>query len=318
MREGRNVLVTGAAGFIGSHTVEVLLRDGYQVTGLDSLVNGSLENLTRAASSQSFAFIRGDITDTDCLRKALRNTDAVIHLAAFTSHKESIENPVKFHEVNVTGTLTVLRAASELGVKRLVYASSGAVYGRANKPPYDEDMPLHPESPYAASKVAGEAYCKAYHSAYKLDTVILRYMNVFGPRVRRNDEAGVMVKFADLLLRNEAPHVFGDGTQNRDFTYVADVAEANVLALKTNAAAGEAVNIGTGIPTTVNELAADMAKLLNRSSQTIHEPERSWEIKFSWAKIDKARRALNYYPRIEFKEGLRKFLAWYQHTLGKS
>ena len=144
----------------------------------------------------------------------------------------------------------------------MIYASSAAVYGRTNKPPY-EDMPLHPESPYAASKVAGEACCKVYHSAYNLDTVILLYMNVFGPRVGRDDYAGVMVRFADLMLRNEALHVFGDGTQSRDFTYVADVTEANVLALKTNAAAGEAVNIGTGVPTTVNQLAADMTELLN-------------------------------------------------------
>jgi UDP-glucose 4-epimerase len=316
MPEIRRVLVTGAAGFIGSHTVETLLKRGYQVTGVDNLSRGRLENLAGVVSHPSFTFINVDIGDIDGLGKALKDIDAIVHLAALTSHKQSIERPMNFHKVNVTGTLRVLREAVEFRVRRFVFASSAAVYGKTNNPPYHEDMPLHPGSPYGASKVAGEAYCKAYHSAYDLETVIFRYMNVFGPRARRDDYSGVMVKFADCLLRGQTPHVFGDGSQSRDFTFVGDIAEANALALQPNTVIGEVLNVGTGTPTTVNEVAASMSELLGRSDiKPVHDAERPWEIKFSWANIDKARKLLGYEPKVKFKEGLRQFLEWCRNVL---
>jgi UDP-glucose 4-epimerase len=317
--EIRRLLVTGAAGFIGSHTVEALLAADYQVLGLDNLSRGKMENLSKIRSHPSFDFVQADITETGTPEKVLKDVDAVIHLAAMTSTKQSIEDPISFHKTNATGTLQLLRAAVDMGVKRFVFASSAAVYGKRNRPPYDEEMPLYPESPYGASKVAGEAYCMAYRSAHGLETVILRYMNVFGPRARKDDYSGVMVKFATNLIQEQAPHIFGDGEQSRDFTYVGDIAKANLLAIQSNQAVGETLNIGTGKPTTVNQLAKEMAQPLKRSDiKPIHEPERPWEIKFSWAKIDKAQKLLGFNPETKLAQGLERFLEWYKGTLSAS
>jgi nucleoside-diphosphate-sugar epimerase len=315
MATSKRVLVTGAAGFIGSHTVDALLYNEYQVTGLDNFARRPAQNMAHR-SNASFTFLRGDLQNVDDVKKALEGVSTVIHLAVMRGSGKTFDEGMRIHETNATGTLQLLRAAVEAGVRRFVFASSATVYGKRNEPPHGEDMLPHPESSYAASKIAAEGYCTAFRSMYGLETVVLRYMNVYGPRAQNDDHASVVVKFADRLLQNQPPYIFGDDEQSRDFTYVEDVAKANLLAIQSEGAVGEIINIGTGRPTTIKELAEEMAKLLNiHPIRPILKLRRPWDIQTSWADIGKARTLLGYEPETNLTQGLRRFLEWYKGTL---
>jgi UDP-glucose 4-epimerase len=299
------VLVTGGAGFIGSHTVDRFLADGFEVVALDDLRSGQLENINQHVGKRSFRFVRGDVRDSCLVKDLVRDVDAVVHLAALISVPESIKDPVLTNDVNVNGTLNLLRACVDFGVKRFVYASSCALYGDAESLPIKEDCPARPESPYGVSKLVAENYVRTYHEDFGLETVCLRYFNVYGPRQVYSDYSGVITQFLSRLARNLPLIIFGDGEQTRDFVYIQDIVEANVLALKCEEVAGEIFNIGTGAATTINQLASVLLEITNKTHLEItHSKPRKGDIMHSVADISKARKKLGYSPKISLKDGL--------------
>jgi UDP-glucose 4-epimerase len=255
MEKSNRILVTGGAGFIGSHLVSELLKRKYSVVVLDNLCSGKTANLKEISGKMGFEFIEGDIRDKPKLEAAFNGIDAVIHLAALIDITSSVTDPVSTNDVNVTGTLNVLREATRCKVRRLVFASSTAVYGDAKKLPINENLTINPISPYAASKLAGEAYCKAFKGSYNLSTVVLRFFNVYGPRSEKSPYCGVITKFLQQANKGETLKIFGDGKQTRDFIHVEDIVEALILAMETHAVDGETFNICTGTPTSINDLA---------------------------------------------------------------
>jgi len=305
------ILVTGGAGFIGSHIVDRLLANGFEVSILDNLSSGNKENIQQHLSKKNLHFIKGDIRDAKTVKQAVSDIDAIIHEAAHISVTQSFEKPFLTNEVNVTGTLNLLKASSDANVKRFIYASSCAVYGETATLPIKETTPTRPISPYAASKLAAENYCKAFHKIYGLQTVSLRYFNVYGPRQTNSPYSGVITIFISRLLNSETPIIYGDGTQTRDFTHVQDVAQASILALHAKNAAGEEFNVATGKSTTINQLAGT---LLNITGQTHLQPRhlepRPGDIKHSYADISKAKKVLTYTPEINLKEGLNRLVEW--------
>lgn len=248
------VLVTGGAGFIGSHVVDKLMIDGHDVVVLDNLSTGNMSNFEHHLNESRFHFFKGDIRQVLTVEKAIDGADAVIHAAAIVSVPLSIENPVLTNEVNVLGTLNLLEASIKAKVKRFVYVSSCAVYGDAAKLPIDEGALVRPLSPYASSKLAAEEHCTVFFENHGLETVRLRYFNVYGPRQAASEYAGVMVKFLERIRRDQPPIIFGDGEQTRDFVYVDDVVAATLLALNRDGVAGNVFNIGTGEVVTINKL----------------------------------------------------------------
>jgi UDP-glucose 4-epimerase len=261
------VLITGGAGFIGSHLVDRLVNEGFSVTVIDNLDTGNLEKIAPHQGKREFRFIKGDIRDSNLIKEALKDIDAVFHEAALASVTVSVENPILANDINVTGTLNLLKASADIGVKRFVYASSAAVYGDTQSPQKREDMTPNPKSPYGISKLAAENYVKIFYKLYGVETVSLRYFNVYGPRQRFDLQCaygGAITIFTSRLLRNMPPIVFGDGEQTRDFVYVEDVVEANMLALNSEAAVGEAFNIGTGVSVSVNRVAEALKELMNK------------------------------------------------------
>jgi nucleoside-diphosphate-sugar epimerase len=303
-------LVTGGAGFIGSHTVDELLRRGHDVAALDDLSTGKAANL--AQSKTKIKFVQSSVANLDAIREACRGVDVVIHLAAQTSVLRSVQDPIETNLVNVNGTLNVLVAARDAGVKRVVFACSCAVYGKTSALPIRENAPLAPISPYGLSKQVGEAYGRVFQGMYGLEFVSLRYFNVFGPRQDPGSPySGVLSLFSAALLGGAQPTVYGDGEQSRDFVYVENVVQANLLAAEAKGAAGLAINIGAGNRYTLNQTLALLEKITGRRGNAKYAAPREGDIRDSQADIDLARNALGYQPRVAFEEGLRRTWEWF-------
>jgi len=306
-------LVTGGCGFIGSHLVEALLNRNCEVIVLDDLSTGKRENIKLFEPCKNFTFVRGDVRNLDLVKAVVKDVEVIFHMAAIPSVLRSVENPFLTHEVNVTGTLNVLKAGLDAGVKRVVYASSSSVYGDVKALPRREDMPTFPISPYGVSKLAAEQYCKAFYRVYGLPTVCLRYFNVYGPRQTYGPYSGVITIFINKALKGESPVIYGDGEQTRDFTNVVDVVQASFLAAKNKQAIGEVFNVATGKPTTINLLAKKILKLCGRSDiKPKYAPPRPGDVKFSYADISKAQRILGYNPSVELDEGLANLIEWFR------
>lgn len=308
------VLVTGGAGFIGSWTAEALVRAGHEVIVLDDLSTGDLRNLSSVA--ESVRFLKGDVTDARTVAELIREErpEAIIHLAAIVSVDEVAEDPVRGFEVNVQGTLNLLEAARRYGVRELIYASSAAVYGDPVGLPVREDHPTRPKNVYGATKLAGEALVSAYMGNYGVPTAVLRYFNVYGPRMRAGPYSGVIRKFIEAVLAGEPITIFGDGEQTRDFVYVEDVALANLAALESGARG--VYNIGSGRPTKVRDLAALVMKVLGREVPVRHAPPRPGDIRHSYADISRAVEEMGWSPRTGLEEGLRKTAEYIGRSLG--
>jgi UDP-glucose 4-epimerase len=300
-------LVTGGAGFIGSHLVDRLLADGKAVRVLDDFSAGKLANLQQAESR--IELIRGSVTDPQTVRTATAGCDVVYHLAAVASVPKSVDDPALSHEVCATGTLHVLDAARQTGVRRVVFASSSSAYGDQPGEQRTEDDALIPLSPYAAAKLAGEHYCTAFAKVYGLQTIRLRFFNVFGPRQdARSHYSGVIALFAAAMSRGEVPTIYGDGLQSRDFVYVANVVQALRLAADTDLTGDRVYNIGNGQSTTILELVQHLNDLLGTKIQPIHKPVRTGDVRTSQASILRAQQELGYKPTVSFREGLARTL----------
>jgi nucleoside-diphosphate-sugar epimerase len=311
------VLITGGCGFIGSHLVEALLRSGAAVRVLDNLATGRRDNInqTRIQDGEpgQVTFLEGDITDRKAVQEALQGVDYVLHQAALPSVQRSVEDPLSTNLVNVEGTLNVLLAAREAGVKRVVYASSSSVYGDSPTLPKIEDMPPNPRSPYAVSKLSAEAYCRAFTQVYGLETVSLRYFNVFGPRQDpASPYAAVVPRFIDALLHQQRPVIYGDGKQSRDFTYIENVVQANLLAMTTSGVGGEAFNIACGASVRLLTVLQLLAEFSGQPLNPEYQAPRAGDVRHSLADISKAERMLGYRPVIPFREGLRQTLAYFR------
>jgi nucleoside-diphosphate-sugar epimerase len=306
------ILVTGGAGFIGSHIVDRLRDEGFKVRVLDNLSTGDKKNLAQHQNKQTFQFIEGDIRNLELVKKTVRGVDAVIHEAALVSVTRSVENPLLSNEINVTGTLNLLKACVDSHVKRFVLASSCAVYGDTKTLPNHENLALKPLSPYAVDKLAAENYAKVFHNVYGLETVSLRYFNVYGPRQKQGPYSGVISNIINHLLENKPPTIYGDGEQTRDFVNVKDVVEANMLGLLKREAVGEVFNISTGEPTTINKLTDTVQKIVGKSFlKPVHTEPRPGEIKHSYGDITKARRNLGYEPKVQLEKGLSELVKSY-------
>ena len=330
------ILVTGGAGFIGSHLVEALLKKGEFVRILDDLSTGKIENLKettgfpvpglegQSMGSRNIAlgrqaeFIWGNITDLKTCQAACDGVSYVFHLAALGSVQRSVEDPLASHQANATGILNMLLAAKEAGVKRFMYASSSSVFGNLSRDTEEvkateESDPLHPESPYAATKLMGEFYCRIFCHLYELETVALRYFNVFGPRQDPNSiYSAVIARFMHALLHGKPPVIYGDGNQSRDFTYVENVVRANLLAMETTGVAGRVFNIACGQRISVNELLSRLQDISGIRIPARFEPARSGEIRHSLSSIRQAQTHLRYEPRVTFQEGLAATWEWFR------
>jgi UDP-glucose 4-epimerase len=299
------MLVTGGAGFIGSHLVERLLRDGHTVRVLDNFSSGKRENLAPFASE--IEIIEGDIRDAETVKRAASGVEVVFHQGAVPSVPRSIADPELSYSANITGTLTVLLAARDAGVRRVVFASSSSVYGNTPVLPKVETMTPSPLSPYAISKLTGEQTCAVFTSVYGLETVALRYFNVFGPRQDPNSQyAAVIPKFLDALKKGEAPTIYGDGEQSRDFTYIDNVVHANLRAAEAPGAAGKAFNIASGRAISVNQMLRMLADRLGVEARADYAPPRTGDVRDSLADITQARQVLGYDVLISFEEGLQR------------
>ena len=302
MSQTKKVVVTGGAGFIGSHLAERLAEQGYPVTVLDDLSTGKIENIKEMVKNATVKFIQGSVTDLPLLKEIFQGISFIFHLAAIPSVPRSLENPLASHEVNVSGTLNVLIAAKENDAGKVIYTSSSSVYGDTPTLPKEEGMMPHPLSPYAAMKLAGEYYCQVFSEVYKLPTVCLRYFNVYGPRQDANSQyAAVIPKFIKMACEGNSPPIFGDGKQSRDFTFVKDAVEATVLAAESD---GRGLfNIAQGQSITLNELAELIIKLVGNKVEPIHQEPRPGDVKHSLADISRAR-AFGYEPKYSLEVGL--------------
>jgi UDP-glucose 4-epimerase len=301
-------VVTGGAGFIGSHIVEAI-AGSHEVVVIDNYSSGKQENLS--TFSDTIDQIQGSITDLPLLRDACSGADGIFHLAAIASVARSVDDPVATHETNLTGTLNVLLAARDCGVKKVVFSSSSAVYGDEPTLPKRESMPPVPLSPYAVSKLSGEYYGKVFFDLYGVKTVSLRYFNVYGPRQDPLSEyAAVIPKFITRLLNNQAPLIFGDGKQTRDFVYVKDVVRANILAMQS--AGTGTFNIGSGESMDLNELARTLAEILEVTIKPVHEKPRSGDIRDSVSDITAAKKSLGYRTHYPLTRGLEETVAWFR------
>jgi UDP-glucose 4-epimerase len=313
MKSYSRVLVTGGAGFIGSHLVDRLIKEDHEVVVLDNFFNGNIENIKQHLDSGELSLVKGDVRDSGDVEEAMRNVDAVFHLAAIISVPLSIKKPSLVNEVNVGGTLTLLEACSKADVERFVYASSCAVYGEAQHLPINEDHPVNPISPYAVSKLAAEYYCQVFCESYGLKTLCLRYFNVYGPRQIKGPYSGVIMRLINRLKRGKPPIIYGDGKQTRDFVHVRDVVRASVLALSGPRDIGGIVNVGSGTSTTINKLADLLIRLSGKSDlKPICAAPRAGDIKKSCADITKAKRVLGYEPSVTLEDGLRNLMRAHQ------
>ena len=306
---GRKVIVTGGAGFIGSNLARELACDNHVIV-IDNLSTGYLENIQDLIESNQIEFIEGDITNLDLLQKTFRNVDYVFHEAAIPSVPRSIEDPVKSNYANVNGTLNVLVAAKDNNVKKVVYASSSSVYGDTPALPKREDMNPCPLSPYAVSKVTGEYYCQVFIEAYEIATISLRYFNVYGPgQDPSSDYAAVIPKFITRALNDESPIIYGDGQQTRDFTYIKDVVHANILAAESNVAGN--LNIAGGKRISINDLAKIIMNICRKDLDVVYMNSRPGDIMHSLADISKAKEEVGYKPEFDLTRGLEETIKWY-------
>ncbi len=297
-----NILVTGGAGFIGSHLVDHLVSKKHNLIVLDNLSTGELSNIKQHIESGRIVFIEGDIRNSRAISRATRSVDAIIHLAALISVEESKLEPILYHQVNVTGTLKLLKAAVKSKVKHFIFTSSAAVYGNPVKLPINENHPLNPISIYGATKIAAEQYIKTYSNLHGLKTTILRIFNAYGPRQKYNPYAGVITIFINNALNNKPLIIYGDGNQTRDFIYVKDVAKAIELAIESQTQG--IFNIATGKPTTINQLASTIRELVNPKIEILHDKPRPGDIYHSYADVSKAEKELGFKAKIELREGL--------------
>lgn len=305
-------LITGVAGFIGSTLARELVDQGHQVRGIDNLSTGTLDNIAEIRGSIEFE--KADLQDSVAMRAACDGVDFILHQAALASVPRSVKDPLTSHESNINGTLTLLLAAREAKVKRIVYAASSSAYGDQPTQPKQEDMQPMPLSPYAVQKLTCEYYIQAFYRAYGLEGICLRYFNIFGPRQAADSPySGVIAQFAYRMLAGETPTIFGDGLTSRDFNYVENAVSANLLACKapSTVATGRVFNIGTGKAHTLNEVYATIAERLGFAAAPKYGPERVGDIKHSLASIDRARKELGYEPKVHFYEGLKKTVDWY-------
>ena len=316
----RTFLVTGGAGFIGSHIAQALLERGDRVRVLDNLSTGKRENLPAAGGPAAgpVELIQADLTDMEAVSAAMRGVDCVFHQAALASVPRSIERPLDTHAACVTGTLVVLDAARRAGVRRVVYAASSSAYGdQPTSSKRETDLPL-PLSPYAAAKLAGEYYCHAFAQSYGLETVALRYFNVFGPRQDPGSPySAVIPLFITAMLAGRQPEIYGDGQQSRDFTYVDNVVAGNLLAADAAGVSGRVMNVANGRATTLLSLVALLNDMLGTKLGPIHHPARTGDVRESLADISLARKLLAYDPQVDFEEGLRRTAAYYRGLAGK-
>jgi nucleoside-diphosphate-sugar epimerase len=308
-------LITGVAGFIGSSLARELLRRGEQVRGVDNFCTGKQENLMEIGSRIDFR--EADILNLEAMKRACEQVDYVLHQAAIPSVPKSVLDPVGSNRVNVDGTVNLLVAARDAKVKRVIYAASSSAYGDTPTLPKHESMTPDPISPYAVAKLAGERYMISFYRCYGLETVSLRYFNIFGARQDPSSPySGVLAKFITQMLRQEQPTIFGDGEQSRDFTYIDNAVEANLLACKAPAVevAGRVFNVATGRRVTLNETFKLLQELTSYSGPAIHGPERGGDIKHSLADISLAAKHLGYNPKVNFEEGLRRTVEWYRKS----
>ena len=303
-------LVTGGAGFIGSNIVKKLVEKGYSVKVLDNFATGQRSNLEPFL--KDIELIEGDIRDFWTVAKATKGIDYILHQAALPSVPRSIDNPLTTTEVNINGTLNLLEAARFNEVQRIVYASSSSVYGDSPVMPKEENMKPMPKSPYAITKLAGEEYCMNFYQLYGLETVALRYFNVFGPRQNPFSQySAVIPKFINMLKSNQKPTIWGDGETSRDFTYIDNVVDANILACEKKAAAGNVINIACNNAYTLNDLVDKLNKIIGTNISPSHGPDKIGDVKHSLADVSKAREILSYEPEIDFDEGLEKTVEWF-------
>ena len=309
------VVVTGGAGFIGSHLVEHLLAQGCQVAVIDNFSTGRRENLQPFWSQVVLHEL--DLQNLPAVRQAVEGVEYVFHQAALPSVPRSLANPLETHQANATSTLNLLIAAKDAGVKRVIYAGSSSAYGDTNALVKTEDLLPQPISPYGVTKLTGEHYCRAFYECYGLETVTLRYFNVFGPRQDpRSAYTGVMALFIPQMLQDQPPTIFGDGSATRDFTFVKNNVHANGLAMTEPAAAGEVLNIACGRSIRVIEIVEAINRILGKNLQPRFAPARPGDIQHSCSSIAKAQRVLHYQPLVDFEEGLRETIAWYRRELG--
>jgi len=306
--------VTGGAGFVGSHLVDRLLGEGFEVRVIDDLSGGCLENLAGAFGRKGFSFVKGDIRDLKLVSEVLEGVDVVFHEAAFISVARSVKEPLLTNDVNVSGTLNLLKASVDANVKRFVYASSCAVYGEKSSPITEKD-PADPISPYSVSKLSAETYVRTFYKVYGLKTTSLRCFNIYGPRQSfdvGNPYCGVVTVFLNRLSRNLPLTIYGDGEQTRDFAHVKDVVDAYMLAVNCDGAAGEVFNIGIGKSTSINKLADLLGKLMHRKVRKEYADPRPGDILRSCANIDKAKRILHYSPKVPLEKGLKELVDWHK------
>jgi nucleoside-diphosphate-sugar epimerase len=303
-------LVTGGAGFIGSHLAEELIRRGERVRVIDSLITGHRENLAHLAGVD---FVEGDLADLAVARRAVEDADYVLHQAAIPSVPRSVEDPITSNRANIDSTLNLLVAARDARVKRVVYAGSSSAYGNTPTLPKHEAMPTNPLSPYALQKLVGEQYMQLFTSLYGLETVVIRYFNVFGPRQDPSSPySGVISVFAKALLENKSPTIHGDGEQTRDFTYVANVVDGVLRAVTAKDASGKVINVATGTRISLNRLFASMRDTVGSRLEPAYGPTRPGDVKDSLADISLARAVLGYEPLVPLEEGLKKTIDWYR------
>jgi len=306
-------LVTGGAGFIGSHLSEELVRRGERVRVVDSLITGKRTNLSHLPDVE---FMEGDLADFDVAARAVRGVDYVLHQAAIPSVPRSVEDPLTSNRANIDASLNVLVAARDAGVRRLVYAASSSAYGNAPTLPKVETMTPAPLSPYALQKLVGEQYCQLFTRLYGLETVSIRYFNVFGPRQDPSSPySGVISLFITALCEERRPTIYGDGGQTRDFTYVANVVDGVLRACHAPEASGEVINVATGGRVSLKQLFAEVKSLVGASVEPTHADPRAGDVRDSQADIDKARRLLGYTPIVGFEEGLGRTVAWYREAV---
>lgn len=308
-------LVTGGAGFIGSNIVKKLLENGKNVRVVDNLSTGIKENIEEFLNNPNFEFIEGDLTNLDTARKVVKNIDYVLHEAAVPSVPRSIEDPIRSNNANITATLNILVAARDEKVKKLVYASSSSIYGDNPELPKKEDFPIRPISPYALTKYVGERYCQIFWNIYGLPTTCLRYFNVFGSKQDpKSQYAAVIPNFISAFLKNERPVIYGTGEQSRDFTFVENVVEANILAANSLEGNGEVFNIACGGETSLNQLVDFLREITGKDIKADYQKERQGDVLHSRADISKIKKILDYSPKIEFNEGLLKTFEWYKQN----